>query len=199
MRRWSEVRRTAAGKASWRRRKRSAVVVRRRSHRARMMRRWRSVSRADRRRTKARTNPLTSAALLVHVEVVLRGLVQLLRPTGRKRSRRRRTPRAQKGLLRGRQTHRPGAPIVQSLLVVQLEILPKLPSPSLLLPTRCAVVGQIGVRVVVEETRHRQHVASSDLLCLIVCDRPKTISSRGWLTATNRQRLVCFCLYFLGC
>jgi len=74
-------------------------------------------------------------------------------------------------LLRRRQPHGTGPPLAEILLVVQLEVLPELPPPALLLPSRGRVMGQVRVGIVVEEAGHRVFVlvATAAVPCVLTC------------------------------
>ena len=101
---------------------------------------------------KARPDPRPLPRLVVDVELGPGHLVVLLPPS--RRQGRHFGVGADEGLLGRRQPHWSGAPLVEILLVVQLEVLPELPSPALLLPSRGGVMGQVRVGIVVKEARH---------------------------------------------
>lgn len=62
--------------------------------------------------------------------------------------------RSEVGLLCRGEAHGASTPIIQILMVVQLEIFSKFPSAALLLPPRGTVVRQVGVGIIVKKTGH---------------------------------------------
>lgn len=102
---------------------------------------------------KARPDPRPLPRLVVGVKLGPGHLIVLLSPT--RRQRRYLGVGPDVGLLGRRQPHGTGTPLVQMLLVVEFEVLPELPSTTLLLPSSGGIMRQISVGVVVEEARHR--------------------------------------------
>ena len=114
---------------------------------------------SSRRGRKSRPDPRPLPRLVVDVELGPRHFIVLLSPS--RRQRRYLGIGSDVSLLGRRQPHGPGTPLVQMLLVVQFEVLPELPSSTLLLPSSGGIMREVGVGIVVEEAGHGDEVWKS--------------------------------------
>ena len=108
----------------------------------------------DRRWTEARADPRSFLLFGMHVKGGARGVVHFFLPPVRQGRLLIGGRCFQKGLLGSCQSHGSLAPFLQMLVVMQLEIFTKLPSPPLLLPSRGTIVRQIRMRIIIKEPWH---------------------------------------------
>ena len=161
----------------------------------------------SRRGRKSRPDPRPLPRLVIDVELGPRHLIVLLSPP--RRQRRYLGVGPDVSLLGRRQPHGPGTPLVQMLLVVQFEVLPELPSSTLLLPSSGGIMREVGVGIVVEEAGHGDEVwksrqsksssqASKGKGPMAKVDGSGSVEVRKWPDRRQRNRPLLLA-FVLGC